>query len=443
MGIEPRMPECALPQRPGAPPGTGCNHTTQPEPTTTMRDPKAKPKQEPGPRAPARVVGLDLHPDTFSAAVVEGDRPLGARLVSSRHAVPVPDLEAWAREELRPGDLVVCEAGSNSFEVMSRLGALGHAALCLESRRVGQVKEGGFNDDRSSAEKIARVYLGGLCKVVWEPDARTRAYRELLGAHAGAVRDAVRAGNSLRGYLNEHGVRLPRGVRPSSPRAEPAALAARRWGALEGEVLADLFAEVRHHEGRRRRLRARMCGVVGGDARMLRLMKILGINVVNAFAIVAAVGEVGRFASPKKLCAYLGVAGRREVSGTSVDRKGGCRGAGRKDVRALLVQAAQAVLNSRRGGALREWGWRVFARRGQRNIAVVAVARKLVVAAWYELKGRTPRALDEAGVVRRKIAGLCSQLDREEVLRRGFATKRAFAEHLLARLLATGSPTPS
>jgi len=69
-------------------------------------------------------------------------------------------------------------------------------------------------------------------------------------------------------------------------------------------------------------------------------------------------------------------------------------------VRALLVQAAKAVLNSRRGGALREWGPKVFARRGSRNIAVVAVvavARKLVVQVWYELKGSVPEHLDAGG----------------------------------------------
>jgi len=408
--------------------------------------PKPRPKREKEPgrgRArPARVVGLDLHPDIFSAVIVEGSRPLEARVVSSRDAVPIAGLGGWAAEDLRPGDLVVCEAGSNSFEVTARLGALGHSALCLESRRAGQIRESGFNDDRSSAEKIARVYLSGLCKAVWEPDPQTRVYRELLGAHAGAVRGAVRAGNSLREYLSEHGVRLPKGVRVSRPGAEGVALAARDWGELERELIADLCAEVRHCEARRRRLRARMCEIISGDGRMLRLMKILGLNVVNAFALVAAVGDIGRFASPKKLCAYLGVAGRRDTSGTSVDKKKGCRGAGRKDVRALLVQAAQAVLNSKRGGALREWGWRVFARRGQRNIAVVAVARKLVVQVWYELKGRAPEHLDAGGVVRRKIAGLCAALGKEEVMKRGFATKRALAEHLLARLITAKTPTP-
>ena len=412
-------------------------------PTSTPK-PKPKPQRgrEPQRARPARVVGLDLHPDIFSAAIVEGARPLEARLVSSRDAVPVPELERWARENLRPGDLAVCEAGSNSFELMARLGALGHSALCLESRRVGQIKESGFNDDRGSAEKIARIYLGGLCKAVWEPDPQTRAYRELLGAHAEAVRGAVRAGNSLRGYLNEHGVRLPKGTRVSRPSAEGAALAARDWCALERELVADLCAQVRHCEARRKRLRARMCEIISGDGRMLRLMKILGINVVNAFALVAAVGDIGRFASPKKLCAYLGVAGRRELSGVSVDRKSGCRGAGRRDIRALLVQAAQAVLNSKRGGALREWGWRVFARRGSRNIAVIAVARKLVVQVWYELKGRAPEHLDAGGVVRRKIAGLCAALGKEEVLERGFATKKALAGHLLARLITAKTPTP-
>jgi len=361
------------------------------------------------PPAPAftRIIGLDLHPDIFTAGTLVGTNPLGAQLTSMQHAVPIADLEKWAGKQLQPGDLLVCEAGSNSFEVIEQLRALGHTCLCLESRRVGQIKDANFDDDRSAAEKVARIYLSGLCKVVWEPDSQTREYRELLGIYQEAVRGATRAKNSLRSYLNEHGIRLPKGTPLTKPKGEQLALASYDWSANQQIMVSDLFAQVRHHDGRRKSYYNRIASIIAGDERMLGLMRLLGINVINAFALVATIGDIRRFASPKKLVAYLGLVIRREKSGTSIDRKSGCRGAGRKDMRSLLVQAAQAVLNSRAKGSaevLRKWGWKVFARRGNRAIAVIAIARKLVVGAWYHLRGQArPHKAEELKRLRSKL----------------------------------------
>ena len=43
---------------------------------------------------------------------------------------------------------------------------------------------------------------------------------------------------------------------------------------------------------------------------------------------------------------------------------------------------------------LGKWGWKLFARKGHRNIAVAAVARKLVVQVWHLLSGNPPVALE-------------------------------------------------
>jgi len=392
-----------------------------------------KPKpHSPRPQAFGRIIGLDLHPDIFTAATVVGTNPLGARLTSMQHAVPIADFEKWAGKHLQPGDLLVCEAGSNSFEMIERLRALGHTCLCLESSRVGQIKDANFNDDRSAAEKIARIYLSGLCKIVWVPDAQTREYREMLGLHQEAVRATTRAKNSLRGYLNEHGVRLAKGTALTKTQGERAALGAYDWSLNQRAMIGDLFAQVRHQESRRKDYHSRIASIIAGDKRMLGLMRLLGINVVNAFALVASVGDIARFVTPKKLVAYLGLVARREQSGTSIDRKGGCRGAGRKEMRSLLVQAAQAVLNSRaQGGAgvLRKWGWNVFARRGKRAIAVIAIARKLAVSAWYHLRGQArPHKTEELGPLRRKLTTFAVNVPKQRIAELGFATKKAFVE---------------
>ena len=74
---------------------------------------------------------------------------------------------------------------------------------------------------------------------------------------------------------------------------------------------------------------------------------------------------------------------------------GGIGGHGRKDLRSLLIEAAQAILRSK--DPLARWGKKLLARKGSLKLAVAAVARKLTVAIWYLLNGKwTPlEELDE------------------------------------------------
>ena len=53
------------------------------------------------------------------------------------------------------------EAGSNSFEVCSRLHALGLRAVVLESSHVGKHAKSYADNDKMAAVRIALVYLPG------------------------------------------------------------------------------------------------------------------------------------------------------------------------------------------------------------------------------------------------------------------------------------------
>ena len=59
---------------------------------------------------------------------------------------------------------------------------------------------------------------------------------------------------------------------------------------------------------------------------------------------------------------------------------------GRKDLRSLLIEAGQSIIRS--GHPLAKWGKKLMARKGQSNLAVAAVARRLTVAIWYLMMGR-------------------------------------------------------
>ena len=72
-----------------------------------------------------RVVGLDVHPDSFAGAVVEGSEPGSAQVLSTSTRVQLEQLEQWALRHTRTEDRLVLEASGNAFAVAGRLRAIG------------------------------------------------------------------------------------------------------------------------------------------------------------------------------------------------------------------------------------------------------------------------------------------------------------------------------
>lgn len=347
----------------------------------------------PPPPSNGRIIGLDCHPDTFTAAVFQGTTPHDARKLSTHPDMSLKKLLDWAAKEFTRDDLFLMEAGSNSFEIHRRLLALGLRAVVMESCHVGKHAKTYADNDKMAAARIALVYLQGNAPCVWVPDATTCERRELLHAYNKAVADHTAAINSLKGYLNQFTIRV--GNRAfGNDKTEAWILAQRAWTPLQAELLSDYFRNLRAQTERRKALLRLIGREICAEPLMLRCMKLLGIGQINAFALLAVIGDVRRFERPEQLVAYVGLNPGQRESGRGKNIKLGVGKRGRGDMRHLLVQGAHAVLRTGKNTPLGQWGWKLFARKGQRNIAVAGVARKLLVQVWHLLSGNPPKALE-------------------------------------------------
>lgn len=363
----------------------------------------------PPPPSKGRIIGLDCHPDTFTAAVFKGSTPHDARKLSSHPDMTLKKFLDWAAKDFTRDDLFLMEAGSNSFEIHRRLLALGLRAVVMESCHVGKHAKTYADNDKMAAARIALVYLAGNAPCVWIPDPVTCERRELLHAYNKAVTDHTAATNALKGYLNQFAVRPgSRGLGLERTRAW--ILGQRDWTPLQRELLTDAFTEHDNQAARRKRFLRLISRQVGTEPLMLRCMKLLGIGIVNAFALIAIIGDVRRFETPAKLVAYIGLNPGQRESGRGKNIKLGIGKRGRGDMRRLLVQGAHAVLRMGSDTPLGKWGWKLFARKGQRNIAVAAVARKLLVQVWHALMGSPPDALETDKSFLTKLAKLAVTL---------------------------------
>ena len=138
-----------------------------------------------------RVIGLDAHPDSFTAAILRGPTPAAAVVEKIYNKVPLAQLTTWAQKHTTAQDLIVLEASGNSFQVVRTLAAIGRPAKVLESCQMGKLKEAHANNDKISAVRIGKAYLAGTAKEVWVPDLKTQERRDWFHAYTKAIKRAT------------------------------------------------------------------------------------------------------------------------------------------------------------------------------------------------------------------------------------------------------------
>lgn len=377
-----------------------------------------------------RVVGLDVHPDSFAGAILAGRDPARARVLRTSTRVELKELEGWAARQTQPDDVLVLEASGNAFAVAQRLRALGRQVVILDSHQAGQIGKAYCATDRVDAIKIARIYLSGLSAQVWQPDAQTLERREVFSAYQGVVKETTRLQQQLKSMLNEHCVRLGSGFRLSHPTALTRLAKLKEWSPVQLMLLTQLHTGLRAARVRRSQLRRHMAGEILEEPALLRLARLCGLSLVTIYGLSAAIGDITRFTHSKKLVAYLGLnpsvcqSGNYE-GGTALKRHG------RGPLRALLIQSAKKLLQVK--NPLQKWGLAVAARRG-RNKAAVAVARKLCVAIWHLLSGHVIGALEPLVRLQTKLSKLATELGQTQIKALGYKSKTALIEQKLSLL---------
>ena len=232
---------------------------------------------------------------------------------------------------------------------------------------------------------------------VWTPDPETRRLRREVAGRAALVRQRTQVRNRIHAVLHRCLV--------DSPVTDLFGTAGQAWlkeVALPEDERAQVDAALRVHEAIEAEialLEQRLAKVALADERVERLMTIPGIGAVSALALVAIIGEVRRFRRPGKLISYLGLDPRVHQSGEREAWIGHISRAGHAHARGLLVEAAHKAVGA--PGPLRAFFGRIERRRGF-AIALVAVARKLAVLAWYILSTGERYRYERATVVRDK-----------------------------------------
>ena len=159
---------------------------------------------------------------------------------------------------------------------------------------------------------------------------------------------------------------------------------------LRARLLLDDMLD--HWRGLDRRIAAlgdEFAEIARNDPAARRLATIPGIGVLNATALVAAIGDGHAFSRGRDLSAWLGLVPRQATTGGKPKLLGITK-RGSRYLRKLIIQGARAALPSLARSATPLGGWlRGLLSRAHGNTVVVALASKLARIAWALLRKET------------------------------------------------------
>jgi transposase len=341
-------------------------------------------------------VGLDVHARSIRLAAVRADELLEERTLPYDEEVVERLLRRW------PGARCCYEAGPTGFGLYRHLVERGIDCSVIAPGLVPQRAGDRVKTDPRDARKLARLLAGGLLEQIHVPSPELEAARDLVRAREDARLDRMRDRQRLSKFCLRRGRLLPTSAWTVTRRKW---LGEQRFefGAQQQTFDTYLHA-VDLVDARIEQLeRAIRETAEQGPWRqsVARLRCLRGIDTLTALAVVAEIGDFGRFRTAAEFMAFVGLVPSERSSGER-RRQGSITKVGNAHVRRLLVESAWHArrrptvgyeLSRRQRGqeaAVIERAWRCQQRlhqRWQRMAGRGKPNQKIVVACARELAG--------------------------------------------------------
>lgn len=291
----------------------------------------------------AAYIGLDVHKVSISVAIAEAGRhapEFRGEIPNEPKAIDKLVRQLSERFDGQPL-LFSYEAGPCGYGVYHQIQASGHdcevVAPTLIPRRAGdRVKT-----DRRDAQMLARLSRSGELTPVWVPTPEQEAIRDLTRAREDMKAIELKARQRLNAFLLRHGKAYP-----GKSKWIPAHF---RWletvrfdTPVQQIVLQEYIEAVKEAQRRVAGLEKQMEAALPAWSLapvVEAIQAMRGVSRITAMTVLAELGDISRFDSPRQLMAYLGLVPSEHSSGGS-RRQGGITKTGNGHVRRVLVEAA-------------------------------------------------------------------------------------------------------
>jgi transposase len=328
-------------------------------------------------------VGIDLHRKRSHVAVIDES---GTQLLS-RRIVNDPQTFLELLEGIDGESKIALEATYGwewLADVLEEAGYELHLAHPLRTKAIASAR---VKNDAVDARTLAHLLRADLLPEAYIAPRELRELRDLLRHRVALTRMRSALKNRAGAILAKQGVQRP-------------------YSDMFGPAATRFLAELELRESPRRRLDSTLA-LIGDfsreidlttreiDARAKQdpyvevLCQIRGVGRYIAMLVIAEVGDITRFRTARQLCSWAGMTPTVRSSDMRT-RLGHISHQGSPALRWALVEAAQHA--ARGGGPLRETFERISKRRG-RQVAKVAIARKILTLCFYGLRDGEIRCL--------------------------------------------------
>jgi len=371
----------------------------------------------------AAYIGLDVHKDTIAVSVARSGRaaPESRGEIANERRKVARLVERLSREYGGEVLLFCYEAGPCGYGLYRQILKLGHDCQVVAPSLI-PIKPGErIKTDRRDAGKLAQSLRSGDLTAVWVPDEEQEAMRDLTRARDDMKGQERKARQQLNAYVLRHGHAWPSNKT--------------RWTKTHYNWLESLKFG---HDWQQVLLQEYIDAVKAGTQRVAditdqmeralpqwslgpiidSLVALRGIDKLAAMVLLAELGDVSRFTSPRQLMAYLGLVPSEHSSGGR-RRQGGITRTGNSHARRMLVESAwsyrfpaRQTMHLKRKAKNASDEARVIAWRAQKRLCgryrtllqagkytkqtTVAIARELIGFIWDIVCHEIPK-LQQAG----------------------------------------------
>lgn len=285
-----------------------------------------------------------------------------------------------------PACVVAMEACCGAHHLGRVLGAAGHTIRLMSPEYVQPYVKSNKNDDHD-AEAIAEAATRPTMRFVPVKSEAQSDIQALHRARSRLVAERTALINHLRALLLERGIAVAQGRHKLEDALSVFADEDDSRLSPRMQVLVeDLHSEWRALDKRIAAFDSEFVQMARQDESARRLATIPGIGVINATALVAAVGDARNFGCGRDLAAWLGLTPRQATTGGK-PRLLGISKRGNRYLRTNLIHGARAILPRimTQDTLLGRWA-RSLSERAHNNVVVVALAAKLARIAWAVLR---------------------------------------------------------
>jgi transposase len=289
----------------------------------------------------SKYVGLDTHKETIAVAVADA---LGGKARYYGEIANTPEAIRKLVKTLCPDGEVISfcyEAGPCGYEIYRQISQLGHHCSVVAPSLI-PVKPGErVKTDRRDSEKLCRLDRAGELTPVWVPDQEQEAMRDLTRAREDMKGLERMSKQRLNAFLLRYG-RLYESGKSRWTQAHFRWLEGLKFDiAVQQIVFQEYVDAVKQAE-------VRVAGLEKEMEKALEhwvlapvveaLMALRGIKLITAMTVMAELGDITRFDSPRQLMSFLGLVPSEASSGLT-RRRGGITKTGNGHVRRVLVEA--------------------------------------------------------------------------------------------------------